>query len=57
MKRNGQMEQTDQRAAASIAASRSSASAHQQILDLARLLARIAARDAVQARRGTLEEE
>ena len=50
------MEQTDQRAAPSMAAFRSSASA-QQILDLARLLARIAARDAVLARVGTLEEE
>jgi hypothetical protein len=53
MKRSGQTEQSDQRAPASIAATRSSAFAHQQILDLGRLLARIAARDAVQA----LEEE
>ena len=57
MMRTGQKEQADGRAAAPVPPSRLSPFAEQQILDLARLLARIAARDAVRAPDPIQEEE
>jgi hypothetical protein len=57
MKRNGNEEQIDRRAAAPVIGSGSSVSADPSKLDLARLLARIAAGEATRAADSTREEE